>query len=490
MGGPEGGQVLDVVFVNDTMYTLTSASLLYSVNDGNSWRVVPGSNDLPSQLTNVSIDNGVIYISVNHRNVIYKSENFGQSWTQIEDDDFYSQGDIKGFESFNDTLYIYSTTNIFMSPDRGLNFRVIENLNQSFPFIYIFSRIVHFKNYHYYLTPNMKLVRTKDFNNLEELFDLTSNYQYGLYRNETTLFLMEKNNVTKTIYKLQDDKMLVFMENLNFSHIDFSFSDAISYDSNIIYQKYTERYSTDGYTTNYISLQDNPNSGWSTNLLSINKGIVYYNWGNLFYKQNLNDSIRVNITNNMIGTKNSSIFKSGEKIITGTNPIYYYDLPDERWNIINNESNNTFLLNDNLMVKYDKSKSTDSIEITTIGGQLVRKSKLPYRKVGANDDIYCINDLIFVCYLYDSLYVSNNYGESWNVIDRQPGVGRISVNYSNNNILVNPSYGSRWYVSKDGVNYTIYNPNAGGAYVSVDENDNIYYKKNELIYKYNHTCPK
>lgn len=484
MGGPEGGQVLDVVFVNDTVYTLTSASLFYSVNDANSWRVVPGSNDLPSQLTNVSIDNGVIYISVNHRNVIFKSENFGQSWTQIADDVFYSQGDIEGFESFNDTLYIYSTTDVFMSPDRGTNFSVIEHLNQSFPFILVHNRIVHFKDYHYYLTPNRKLVRTKDFTTLEELFDLGSNEYYRLYRNETTLFLMEKNNI-KTIYKLEDDKMVVFMDNLNFSHLEFSDVDPISFDSNTIYQKNSPKYSTDGYRSNYILLQDNPNSGWSTNLVKIHNGVVYYNWGNLFYKQNLADSIRVNITNNMIGDKNSSIFKSGEKIINRTNPIYYYDLPDEGWNVLNIESNGTFFLNNNLILKYDKNKPTDSIYITTIDGQLFRKSKLPYRKVQANDDIYCINDFIFVCYLYDSLYVSNNYGESWSVIDKQPGVGRLSTNYSNNNILVNPTYGSTWYVSKDGVNYNVYYPNAGGSYVSIDENDNIYYKKNELIYKYN-----
>lgn len=484
MGGPEGGQVLDVVFVNDTVYTLTSASLFYSVNDANSWRVVPGSNDLPSQLTNVSIDNGVIYISVNHRNVIFKSDNFGQSWTQIADDVFYSQGDIEGFESFNDTLYIYSTTDVFMSPDRGTNFSVIEHLNQSFPFILVHNRIVHFKDYHYYLTPNRKLVRTKDFTTLEELFDLGSNEYYRLYRNETTLFLMEKNNI-KTIYKLEDDKMVVFMDNLNFSHLEFSDVDPISFDSNTIYQKNSPKYSTDGYRSNYILLQDNPNSGWSTNLVKIHNGVVYYNWGNLFYKQNLTDSIRVNITNNMIGDKNNSLFKSGEKIINRTNPIYYYDLPDEGWNVLNIESNGTFFLNNNLILKYDKNKPTDSIYITTIDGQLFRKSKLPYRKVQANDDIYCINDFIFVCYLYDSLYVSNNYGESWSVIDKQPGVGRLSTNYSNNNILVNPTYGSTWYVSKDGVNYNVYYPNAGGSYVSIDENDNIYYKKNELIYKYN-----
>ena len=486
MGGPEGGQVLDVVFVNDTVYTLTSASLFYSVNDGNAWRVVPGSNDLPSQLTNVSIDKGVIYLSVNHRNVIFKSENFGQSWTQIEDDVFYSQGDIKGFESFNDTLYIYSTTDVFMSPDRGANFRVIEHLNQSFPFILVHNRILHFKNYHYYLTPNRKLVRTKDFTNPEVLFDLGSNYYYRLYRNETTLFLMEIYNANITLYKLDNEMMVVYKENLNLTNLNLSDYNPISFDGNIVYEKYSLKYSTDGwYSTNYISLQVNPNPSWSNNPIKIHNGIVYYNWGNLFSKQNLADSTRVNITNNMIGNKNSSIFKSGAKIISGTNPISYYNLPDEGWDVLDNGRGSTFFLNDNLILKYDKSKPTDSIEITTIGGQLFKKSKFPYRKVGANDDIYGINDLIFVCYLFDSLYVSDNYGESWKVIDRQDGVGRFSANYSNNNILVNSGYNTTWYVSKDGVNYTVYDPDAGGAYASVDENDNIYYKKNELIYKYN-----
>jgi len=483
MGGPEGGQVLDVVFVNDTVYTLTSASLFYSVNDANSWRVVPGSNDLPSQLTNVSIDKGVIYLSVNHRNVIFKSENFGQSWTQIEDDVFYSQGDIKGFESFNDTLYIYSTTDVFMSPDRGANFSVIEHLNQSFPFILVHNRILHFKNYHYYLTPNRKLVRTKDFTSPEELFVLSTNSYYRLFRNENTLFLFEVAGSNKTLYKLENDEIKVYKGSSDLIRVNLNNDRPLLYDGNIVYEEGSDVYYTDGWDmSDYIILQDNPNSSWSTNLIKIHKGVVYYNWGNLFYTQNLADGSRVNITNNMIGNINNSIYKSGSKIISGINPISYYDLMEQTWSALHNEGKETYLLNDNLILK---NNSTDSIDITMLDGQLFKRSKLPRGAISTNDGIYGINNLIFATKLYDSLYVSNDYGKSWHAIDKQSGVGRMSVNYSNNYILVNSGYNTKWYVSKDELNYTLSDPGSNGIYVSVDEDGNIFYKKNELIYKYN-----
>lgn len=486
IGGPKGGQVIDVVFINDTIYTLTKASLLYSINDGLSWSIVPGSNNLPSQLTNVSIENGVIYLSVNYRNVIFKTENFGKTWIQIEDDDFYNQGNIVGFESFHDTLFIYSNNDIFISPDRGESFSVIDHLNQSFPFVLVHNRILHFNGYHYYLTPDRKLVRTKDFINREVLFDLLTNYYYRLYRNETTLFLMEIYSSNKTLYKLENEKLVVYKENLNLSNVDLSDEKPLAFDGNIVYEKYSPIYSNDGlFSSKYVSLQDNPNSYWNTNLIGIHKGIVYFNWGNQFYKKGLTDSVGVNITNNMLGLENNSIYKTGANIISGTFPISYYNLTEEKWNVFYNQAKGTLFLKDNLVLNYNKSNPQDSLEIMSISGQLFRKSKLPYRKVGANDDIYCINDLIFVCYLYDSLYVSNNFGESWKVIDRQPGVGRISVNYSNSNVLVNSGYNSTWYSSKDGVNYTMYNPNSTGTYVSIDENENIYYKKNEVLYKYN-----
>ncbi len=483
IGGPEGGQIIDVVFVNDTVYVLTSASLLYSVNDGNSWSVVPGSNDLPSKLTHMSIDNGIIYLSVNHSNFIFKTENFGQSWTQIMDDSFYSQGSITDFESNNDTLYIYSSGKVYMSTDRGGNFSIIEVLSQSFPFITVHNRILHFKDYHYYLTPNRKLVRTKDFTNPEELFVLSTNSYYRLFRNENTLFLLEVAGSNKTLYKLENDEIKVYKGNSDLIKVNLNDNSPLLYDGNKVYEKGSEAYYTDGWDmSDYIILQDNPNSGWSTNLIKIHNGIVYYNWGNLFYTQNLADGSRVNITNNMPGNINNTIYKSGSKIISGINPISYYDLMEQTWSALHNEGKETYLLNDNLILK---NNSKDSIDITMLDGQLFKRSKLPRGAISANDGIYGINNLIFATKLYDSLYVSNDYGESWHAIDKQSGVGRMSVNYSNNYILVNSGYNTKWYVSKDELNYTLSDPGSSGIYVSVDEDGNIFYKKNELIYKYN-----
>ncbi len=488
IGGPEGGEIVNVVFVNDTIYTLTSATLLYSVNEGDSWSIVPGSNDLPAHLTNVSVDNGVIYLSVNYRNTIFKSEDFGQTWVQVNDDNFYSQGNIQDFESFNDTLYIYSNTDIFMSPDRGLTYRTIEHLNQSFPFILVHNRMLHFEGYHYYLSPG-KLVRTKDFVNIEELFNLSSNSTYRLYRNESTIFLMKKNNVNKTIYKLVNNGIKIYEENLDLTNVNLSDDRAILYDGNVVYEEYTTKYSNDGwYSTNYISFNVNSNSVWNRKLVKIQQGIMYYNYGNQFYKQHLNDTIATNITNNMIGLKNLSIFKSGSKIICGTDPIAHYDLIEQDWDDYINIDGNTYVLSDNLLLDYNKSNPKDSILITTLDGQLFKKSRLPHgKKIGYNDDINCINDLIFVTYLYDSLYVSNNYGESWHAIQGEAGVGRISLNNSNNSTLVTSSYGSTLYASKDGLNYVYYDINTYGSRTSIDEDDNVFHKKNELIYKYDKT---
>lgn len=482
IGGANGGEVLDVVFVNDTIFTLTSASLSYSVNNGSSWSIVHGSNDLPSKLTHVSIDNGIIYLSVNYRNIIFKTENFGQSWTQIMDDSFYSQGAINDFESHNDTLYIYSTSKVYMSTDRGANFNIIDVLTQSFPFILVHNRILHFKDYHYYLTPDRKLVRTRDFINLEELFQLSTNSYYRLFRNENTLFLLDVAGSNKTLYTLENDAIKVYKGNSDLIKLSLNSDRPLLYDGNIVYEKGSDAYYTDGWDkSDYIMLQDNPNSSWITNLIKIHKGVVYYNWGNLFYTQNLANGSRVNITNNMIGNINNSIYKSGSKIISGINPIAYYDVIEQAWSALNNEGRNTYLLNDNLILKYD---SKDSIDITTLDGLLFKRSKLPRGAISGNDGIYGINNLIFATKLYDSLYVSNDYGESWHAIDKQSGVGRMSVNYSNNYILVNSGYNTKWYASKDDVNYTLSDPGSGGTYVSVDEAGNIFYKKNELLYKY------
>lgn len=486
LGGSHGGQVVDVVFVNDTIYTLTNATLQYSLDDAASWQLVPGSNNLPAELTNVAIDNGVIYLSANHRNIIYKSEDFGQSWEQINDDSIYAQGNIKDFESHNDTLYIYSTTQVFISADRGDSFMAIDILNQSFPFVLVHNRILHFEDYHYFLTHDSKLVRTKDFVILEELFNLESNYYYRLYRNESTLFLMEVDGPLKTIYKLENDQIVIYEEDLNLTHNNLNNSSPLSYDGDLVFEKYSQKYSTDGwFSTDYIMLQDNPNSTWGTRLITYHNGAAYYNWENLLFKQQLADTSRVDITNNMIGRKNSAIYKSGSKIISGSKPISYYDVNKQCWDSLHNASDDIYFLSNDLILNYSKRAPSDSISITMEDGQLFRKSKLPTPSIGSNDDIFGINDLIFVTDLNDSFYVSNNYGESWNVIDGKTGVGRLSANYSNNTILVNPSYGADWYVSNDGQDYTHYDLNGGSTYISIDQNDNVYYQRNDEIYRYN-----
>ena len=486
LGGSNGGQVVDIVFVNDTIYTLTNATLQYSLDDAASWQLVPGSNNLPAELTNMAIDNGVIYLSANHRNIIYKSEDFGQSWEQINDDGFYAQGNIKDFESHNDTLYIYSTTQVFISTDRGDTFMEIDMLNQSFPFLLVHNRILHFENYHYYLTQDRKLVRTDDFINLEEIFDLNSNYYYRLYRNESTLFLMEVDGPFKTIYKLENDQIVIYKEDLNLTHNNLNDSSPLSYDGDLVFEKYSQKYSTDGwFSTNYIMLQDNPNSTWGTRLITYHNGAAYYNWENLLFKQQVADTSRVDITNNMIGRKNSAIYKSGSKIISGSKPISYYDVNKQSWDSLHNSSDDIFLLSNNLTLNLNKNIPRDSIIITTEDGQLFKKSKLPATHSGFNDGIYGINDLIFFTDLNDSFYVSNNYGENWSAIEGKTGVGRLSANYSNNTILVSPSYGADWYVSNDGIDYTYYDLNGGNTYISIDQNDNVYYQRNEELHRYN-----
>ena len=484
ISGPKGGEVIDVVFVKDTIYTLTSASLYYSINEGDSWSLVQGSNNLPSQLTHVSIDDGIIYLGVNLRNYIFKSETFGQSWTQINDDDFYRRQSIEGFESLNDTLYIYSQNEIYISPDRGETFSVIEHLPQSLPFLLVHNRIVHFEGYHYYFTPDRKLIRTKNFSDLEVLFDLNSDYIYRLYRNESTLFLLESENSFSTLYKLENNEIVVVEENLTLANVNLSDGKPILYDGEIVYEKYSPKYSTDGwFNTKYILLQDNPNSRWRTKLVKIHKGNVYYNWGNLFYKMNLMDSSRVNITNNMAGTINQSIFKSASRIVSGSNPINYYDLLENEWNNLSDIDGRVFILNDTVLLEEIANRSRDSIYLRTNSGKVYGKL-LPRGPISFNDDIIGINNLIFAAYLHDSLYISKSFGESWQSISGESGLGRLNVN-SSNKFLLKARSGSTWYSTEDTINYTKYEINSNVRYVSIDENDNIYFANGGTINKYN-----
>ena len=483
LGGPSKAETIDIVFVNDTIYALTTASLQYSTNNGTSWNMVPGSNDLPSYLSNVHIDEDVIYLSVSfdaRQNVLFKTENFGQTWTQIQDDSFYSQGNIQGFDSYNDTLYIYSNAEIFISADRGNNVRIIEPLNQNFQFGVVHNRILHFEGYHYFLAPE-GLLRTKDFNTYEPLLDINTNNVYRLYRDESNIYVMERHTSGKNIYKLENDEIVLDRENL--LGINLSDSHAIYYDGDIIYTTGKPEYTLNAWEdATWISF--NLILKWPSYLLKIKDGELYLSSVGQLYKMTLNDSIPVNVTNNMIGDKNLSIRKAGSKLVCDTEPLAHYDIPQEKWHLMNDVPEKTYFLNENMLVKYDDDTSKDSISITSIDGQIIKKSKLPDGAIGYSDHLNAINDLIFVSYRNDSLYFSNDLGDSWQAIDeglRWP----INVNISNNNILIWSIIGPI-FTSSDGLNFTKYNTTQNGIRkVSIDEGGNIYYMDYSSVYKYN-----
>jgi Secretion system C-terminal sorting domain len=489
LGGPRKGKAIDMVFVNDTTYVLTSSSLQYSVDQGNSWALVPGSNSLPSTLEKVVIDNGVIYISISFfhiENVIYKTEDFGKTWTQVNDIDFYSQGSIQDFDAYNDTLYIYAINTTYISPDRGKTYTTIKPMVQTFPFLVIYNKVMHIDGYHYYLGEG-KLIKTRDFITNDVIFSADPKYVYRLFRNETDIFLFEKAYPVFNLYKLVGNNLV--KQNIGINSSDISETNPIEYDGNMFYLKLSKTYSEDVWLSKkYLPLYSIFKS--DADLVEIHNSVAYVHFQNQFYKMGINDTIPINITNNMVADELPSLRKVGNKLLCETQPISYFDLDKQDWYYLKNVPKMTYFLNDSLLVKYASSTS-DSFMITTLDDKLIKKVKLPNGRMyyaGYGDYIGCINNLIFVTYQLNKFYVSSDLGNSWKIIDTGEG-WPIEVNYSNNNIMTWFNAGPI-YRAKDNINFvgqpiTITNSNDRIKAASIDDNGTIFYTNPASIYKYN-----